>query len=83
MIFCYLIANNQLKCGIIYKTIVMWLDDDKRRINYEWPHYQIIIICNYHYSEIEKEIDKKLKSNPSFTTTFLFSFSFLRQKADN
>ena len=37
MIFCYLIADNQTKCGIIYKKIAMQVGDDKQRINYEWP----------------------------------------------
>ena len=36
MIFCYLTANYQLKCGIIYKKIAMRAGDDERRINYEW-----------------------------------------------
>ena len=36
-------------------------------------------------TKIEKEIKKKtkLKPNPSLTTTFFFSVSFLRLKADN
>ena len=32
--------------------------------------------------EIEKKTDKKSKFNPSLTTTFFFSISFLRLKAD-
>ena len=32
LIFCYFMANNQLKCGIIYKKTAMRLDDDERRI---------------------------------------------------
>ena len=34
------IANNQLKCSIIYKTIMMRAGDDEQRINYEWPKSQ-------------------------------------------
>ena len=37
LIFCYLIANNQSKCGIIYKKIALRAGDDERKINYEWP----------------------------------------------
>ena len=32
LIFCYLTANNQLKCGIIYKNFLMPLDDDEQII---------------------------------------------------
>ena len=35
--FCYLMENNQLKCGIVYKKIAMRESDDERMINYEWP----------------------------------------------
>ena len=27
-----------MKCGIIYKKIAMRTGDDERRINYEWPN---------------------------------------------
>ena len=37
LFFCYLIANNQLKCGIIYKEIAIRAGDDERITNYEWP----------------------------------------------
>ena len=40
LIFCCLIANNHLKCGMIYKKTVMRAGDDERRINYEWPYDQ-------------------------------------------
>ena len=29
-------ANNQMKCGIIYKKIVMYVGDDEQMINCEW-----------------------------------------------
>ena len=29
-------TNNQMKCGIIYKKIVMQVGDDEQMINYEW-----------------------------------------------
>ena len=29
-------ANDQLKCGIIYKKLVMQAGDDKQKINFEW-----------------------------------------------
>ena len=34
---CYLVANNQLKCGIIYKKVAMRVGDDERITDYEWP----------------------------------------------
>ena len=33
--FCYLMTNNQLKCGIFYIKIMMWAGDDERLI---MPH---------------------------------------------
>ena len=41
-----MIAKNQLKCGIIYKTIVMQAGDDEQTINYEWP-YMVLKISYY------------------------------------
>ena len=41
MIFCYLIADNQIKCSIIYKKIAMQVGDDKQRIYYEWPELNL------------------------------------------
>ena len=35
--FVFLVANNQLKCSIIYIKIAMQAGDDKKRINHEWP----------------------------------------------
>ena len=32
--FRYLMANNQLKCGVIYNKTVTWADDGERMINY-------------------------------------------------
>ena len=29
LIFCYLLANNQSKCSIIYKKITIWAGDDE------------------------------------------------------
>ena len=29
-------TNKQMKCGIIYKKIVMQVGDDEQMINYEW-----------------------------------------------
>ena len=34
LIFCYLMANNQLKCGIFNEKIAMRTGDDERIINY-------------------------------------------------
>ena len=36
-------ANSQMKCGIVYKKIAMWADDDERMINYEWPKVVIFM----------------------------------------
>ena len=44
LIFCYLIANNQLKCGIIYKKIAMRVGDNEWKINYEWPYMPLGIL---------------------------------------
>ena len=33
-------ANNQLKCGILYEKIAMRVGDDERTINYEWPKHE-------------------------------------------
>ena len=44
LIFCYLIANDQLKSGIIYKKTEMRAGDDERKINYEWPYMPLGIL---------------------------------------
>ena len=35
LIFYSVMTNNQMKCGIIYKKIVMQVGDDEQIINYE------------------------------------------------
>ena len=42
-IFCYLMANNHLECGLFYKKIAKQAGDDEQIIDYEWPKYQ----CSY------------------------------------
>ena len=43
LIFCYLMAKNQLKCGVIYeKNIVMWVGEDERIINCEQLSHTIL-----------------------------------------
>ena len=40
--FCYLMANNQLKCSIIYEKIAMRAGEDEWIIYYEWSKkYQV------------------------------------------
>ena len=35
--------NKQMKCGIIYKKIVMQVDDDEQMINYEWLNILVTV----------------------------------------
>ena len=56
MIFYCLVANNELKCGIIYKQIMLGAGDDERKINYDWPCD--VKILNSYYPEPQLEITK-------------------------
>ena len=58
-------ANNQLKCSIIYSKIAIRASDDGRRINYEWPaltetafkiQLQCILSTYYKYYEYKVSI---------------------------
>ena len=37
LIFLSVMTNYQTKCGIIYENIAIWVCDDERMINHEWP----------------------------------------------